>query len=864
MDFERATLKALFYDYPIESAVKAIRNSRDVAERDIFMDILPQLVRWRETAFTTTEARLLQDGATHNWLSVKSDDMNSNSVPYVCRPFLLVRYMAEHILDIQRETPEKPILRFENLFRWKDATAYVGEDLFTTALFASRDARILRENTHFFAWPDAIAHNDPDINRVLDRGLADTHTHYYASADVFHLNWINITNNLNFRTNKWLSPDSCSQDITLSTIGTQMIYPFHRLCIAVAWLRLCLFQLFILDISGSQRMDLDKVFDILEDEFTARDVRMEIKSIASSYRVWALHTPEGHAIDYALKAEPDTIVERDNIYIVHHGERRLMYRFFLLYFQNDSMAWNVAPYFYLYILLKNRIRREFVQINQLKGFENFETYQNKKDLFISGDDYLGVDYGKYALQSSVRLGRRDFLEARITPKDLSILSHDFGRSVFSTKKVFPAVEKRLSFVVHFIKENYSRANTINDVGRRGKVLARRERHFANGFARYSDYRQELKSDINNVLRVFEMQRNFPVWDSRSRMPRIVGIDAASTEMFCRPEVFGHVFRFACSKGMHNRTYHVGEDFFDISDGLRAIDEAVTFLEFDGGCRIGHALAIGVTPETYYHSRRLRILQPAQYILDNCIWICMRAAEADINIPNSLETFLVSLAKRMYEQIGYKPEFNRYTYWNSMLLRGDEPEYYANGDMPQQECPPVSDWERTALIHTERIDYARQDKNARMIYSDYHYSNTIKRKGAERMESKFPPEIISVVRSLQQWMLHELSKRHITIECNPTSNLKIGFFDRYDSHPLLTTFDALCQMGESSYPSVCATVNTDDRGVFCTSVYNELSLIALAMRKIKDENKNELYNERTILEYIERIRNNAYDKRFVVK
>ena len=77
MDFERATLKALFYDYPIESAVKAIRNSRDVAERDIFMDILPQLVRWSETAFTTTEARLLQDGATHNWLSVKSDDMNS-------------------------------------------------------------------------------------------------------------------------------------------------------------------------------------------------------------------------------------------------------------------------------------------------------------------------------------------------------------------------------------------------------------------------------------------------------------------------------------------------------------------------------------------------------------------------------------------------------------------------------------------------------------------------------------------------------------------------------------------------------------------------------------------------------------------
>ena len=130
-----------------------------------------------------------------------------------------------------------------------------------------------------------------------------------------------------------------------------------------------------------------------------------------------------------------------------------------------------------------------------------------------------------------------------------------------------------------------------------------------------------------------------------------------------------------------------------------------------------------------------------------------------------------------------------------------------------------------------------------------------------MEDKFPPEIIPVVKQLQQWMLRELAKRHITIECNPTSNLKIGFFEQYDQHPLLTTFDALSLLGESSYPSVCATVNTDDRGVFGTSIYNELSLIALAMRKIKDENNHELYNERTIIEYIERIRRNAYDKRF---
>lgn len=880
MDFERATLKALFYDYPIETAVKVIRDSQDIAKRDIFMDILPQLVRWRETAFTTTEARLLQDSVMHNWLSLENDESSPHTIPYISRSFLLVRHVAKQLLDFHGEPPNKePVLRFENLFRWKDVTTYVGEDIFTTALFAAKDAEELYENTHLFVWPDTIAHDDADINRVLDRGVSDTHAHYYATADVFHLNWMNITNCLNINWEKFYSDNRYSQDVALSTAGTETIYPYHRLCIAAAWLRLCLFQIFILGLdpdfdnkdkcnkeNGKYSWNIPKVMDILDDDFIARSIYRDINSMTAAYRIWALHTPEGHAIDYALLENEETILNRDNIFIIHQGERRLMYRFFLHYFQRDSLAYQLAPFFYLYILLKNRIRSEFVQINPLKGFENFETYQNKKDLFISGTDSVGVDYGKFALQSSVRLGHRDYLEARITPKNLSVVEHNFGRSVFSTRNVVPAVGKKLSFVVHFIKENYSRSNTISDIQRRQKILARRDRHYADGFTRYFDYRRELKTDINRVLHVVDLQRNYPVWDTRSRMPRIVGIDAASTEMFCRPEVFGHVFRFAKIKGMHNRTYHVGEDFFDITDGLRAIDEALTFLDLDGGCRIGHALAIGVSPEEYYYSRRLRILQPAQYILDNCVWICMRAAEADIEISSSLEKFLVGLAKRMYEDIGYHyiSPFDIYAYWNSMLLRGDEPDCYSGNDLSQHICPPVSDWERTALVHDVRINNARNDEKARRIYSCYQYSEVIKRNGAKREESKFPQEIIPVVRKLQQWLLRELAKRHITIECNPTSNLKIGFFDRYDQLPILTTFDALSQLGETSYPSVSATICTDNRGVFCTTVYTELSLMALAMRKIKDDNNNELYNERTIIDYIERIRNNGYNRRFIIK
>lgn len=84
---------------------------------------------------------------------------------------------------------------------------------------------------------------------------------------------------------------------------------------------------------------------------------------------------------------------------------------------------------------------------------------------------------------------------------------------------------------------------------------------------------------------------------------IKGIDACSSEIACRPEVFGQVYRYLASKRVniehdicfHNyanaknlqMTYHVGEDFFDITDGLRAIDEVLLFCNFRRGNRLGH-------------------------------------------------------------------------------------------------------------------------------------------------------------------------------------------------------------------------------------------------------------------------------------
>lgn len=75
--------------------------------------------------------------------------------------------------------------------------------------------------------------------------------------------------------------------------------------------------------------------------------------------------------------------------------------------------------------------------------------------------------------------------------------------------------------------------------------------------------------------------------------RVLGIDACSNEIGCRPEAFATEFRYLrkvselCYSVPWYRspienyeelgiTYHVGEDFLDIVDGIRAVDEAMTF------------------------------------------------------------------------------------------------------------------------------------------------------------------------------------------------------------------------------------------------------------------------------------------------
>jgi len=215
------------------------------------------------------------------------------------------------------------------------------------------------------------------------------------------------------------------------------------------------------------------------------------------------------------------------------------------------------------------------------------------------------------------------------------------------------------------------------------------------------------------------RENYPSLASRVR-----GIDACSQEIGCRPENFAFIFRalgnHVCESGDGRlpplrKTYHVGEDFLDLADGLRAIDEAIQFLELGCGDRLGHALALSLEPRNWYEGKNQQISLPKQDYLDNVAWLYHAIRRYQLPGMESVELFLKTKFEYYFRQVflncmdaqdtmrfvksgeqrykgkqfarNYKSHPLSFTiedYCRSWMLRGDHPELYESGYFWEQE------------------------------------------------------------------------------------------------------------------------------------------------------------------------------------
>lgn len=733
-----------------------------------------------------------------------------------------------------------PVCRFEHYLRWHELTSVVGEDILTCSFLASDDNRT-KTVRKSFAWNTVLESDNIHLEALFRRGLTELHCHLNGSSINFDLNWLAIMNEPEFQKREWFNKASgCQTNL-------------YELSLLAAYIRMYLFVKTNGYVCGA---GFENAYNkLMRDRNRLTMIPMYIGNLQGEIACQgAYHARrfEGGMIDYALPATLSMYDEKRQETQLLVGERKLMYKCFRCVLNGDGAVPGLEFAFYLYLVIKAHVRDLIIQNNRVKGFANFKRFDKNKDLFVehSKNKTLQRLIPELALSSYNDDSRISYCEYRIAPKQTASAM----RAKLNDLSKMYDKNKTVHCVFHFIKkpdqEKYFEDAVTNS-------------YYCRNFYSRRDY--GIQSRALEIL-------------LRRSDDRIVGIDAANSEFGCRPEVFAEVYRrlqhlerdtsMEAVKEMKWQdlgiTYHVGEDYYDIVDGLRAIEEAILFLNLTDGARLGHAVALGIGAKEYYAARKNTIIISKQDLLDNCVWLLAKMDEYAINDVAGVRHKLMLNVQRLLNEIYSDFVMADYRiYYQAWLLRGDEPSMYMNASKDTKMPVDLLE-EPYYLNHFDNlIDVARAQRYARVLYRQYHYDAGVKHRGHKPEEWRLPEGLICVIDKIQEQMRNDVAQRKIAIEVNPTSNLKICNIDTYDTHPVAKFRNyGLSVMDEyNDCPQISVSINTDDKGIFATSMEKEYTLIALALEKQKTVDGNQKFQPNNILNWLENLRQEAEIQRF---
>lgn len=793
---------------------------------------------------------------------------------------------------VLQEIDGEPICRYENVLRWRFTSHLLEEDIFTTAYLAFQDCREGKRNRDF-SWKPVIGNNNEHLNWILRQGLADNHFHLKGSAPQFPLSWINMMNHVRSKKYEKILEGYGNKRLSVSyEIGTEEEH-LYSLYLKAALIRCFLFaqiteqEFFIANNLVRNDYDPDPetrkwstenlVMFLLKDKTEIIFYRNKIQENIDFFR-----TNKGEKqLDYALTGEYRKGTGKNEANNSLSGERWLMYEMFLRIYAKSVKDQKYFNLFYLYLVIKRAVRAELVQTNENIGFDNFEKYQNRKEDFIE-DTPLEKEYIKMALKGTIVNQNILHLETRLTPRKTALQNKKYIEKYDKVMKNDKELMERYFYVFHFVKEKDNEKLLNSD-----------------SYCRHYQKRRNLQKQAKAIAL---FRTKFPETAKRLR-----GIDGCSREIGCRPEVLAQTYRYLKNHIVYAKrnkvyddnnkevtvpqlqmTYHVGEDFQSLVDGLRAIEEAIMFFNLNCGSRLGHALALGEDPDEYYEGKKNCILITQQDYLDNLVWVYYRIKRFSLigyedlllNIEQEYNKYFRliygdAVSDEFFEAVireagkyfqrsnervskGYSNthfNFRISEYYSAWQLRGDDPECYKNGYFKDTE--DFSEWKRFSVNKECPRDYRiRYNPECAYLYFLYHYNPHVKNEGRKTIEVQISHKMIKCIKEIQREMQFWISKLGIGIEVNPSSNFFIGTFDRYDKHPVFKLYNIGLTGSETKLnecPQIPVCINTDDQGIFSTYLENEYALIALALEKAKDENGKNLYNRMFIYQWIENIR-----------
>lgn len=935
-------VQILFRQVSVERLLDS-RSDKYLSCKNIDINYLHDLILTYHKEFTDTEIELQLEEVQAQMEQINVFDILSVYIP--------------EVLEFHHN---KVVCRYQKLQEWHELVRVTGEDLPVITMRVLQDFKQGTECENF-AWKPIIGHNNTHLDRILSKGLADNHFHLRGSASYFDISWINLMNypaKDEFRArfadiekqrrnkNKKSEPQILSQTYWIMNIQAALIRLY--LCSRLTHTEIKLTEYYINtetvwsyitkyeenikkeSIINTPAIQLDLYRDLLPQKvfkecwhyatvsFIEKMLQnpdlleIHLNNIQKVIHGFFLNK---NAEDYMLTFLSGSNRHDEAEYKILSGERWFLYHMMKKILRNDpELTDKEKNLFFAYIRIKNDIRSELIQVNDLIGFRNFQIYQERKDHFSRVGNILEEE-GKIA-----RLAVRDvlnneavrYLEVRISPgntaeenlRDISGYDDSIIKpynqddlNVYEVNKAGHIHEKFTDIIKPYNQDdlNVCEVNkdghihkNFTDIMNYTKNDLRNRFYYVYHFTKQEDklstdeieyecrhyqYRRKIERKANAIM---EFRKNYPMYGQR-----ILGIDACSMEVGCRPEVFGCIFRELKNYTYLNRdflydvelpqlriTYHVGEEFLDIIDGLRAVDEAVRFLGMDCGDRIGHALVLGLNVEKWYIFKRKQISLTLQDYLDNIAWMHHALIKYHIKNMSSLKGWLEEQYALYFNYIylysesncgskGYiKGKYDINSYYLSWLLRGDKPELYKfqNGKVVYTK-PDVMDF-YSILKEKPRKDDIRNIPEVIALYHMYHYNSDAKKRGREIKTFSINDKYIAGAIEIQKALREDIVQRGISVETNPTSNVNISVIKGYEEHPIKTLYNLGLTANEKEImecPQMSVSINTDDKGVFSTRIENEYALLASALENVSSPDKKPLYKRECIYAWLDNIR-----------
>lgn len=632
-------------------------------------------------------------------------------------PFRKICEISQNLLDMDADY--HPIVKIDQALRWNETTRYVGEDLFACSRVAKEADNHLRFTYH---WDSPLL----IINTGNKIKAADIHFHISSSYDACDLAWI----------------------VSMNNYDSSML----KCIFQAAIIRYALFRFLVRNKKIDAQL-LKVVFNTsLEFDNYVKDVYAQINTITSPY----INFPGEKTWDYAISGSTLDNNMIQSPYVLLWGERRLHELFFRKMYQdpNNMDLNNILPYYYLYHVIKTHFRKNIILNNGLVGLKNFQSLSRCKNLSSIQKicEFYGLQTASllempiearfgYNMDKEEDLYKfRDFVKERVCYHPLSPLLKYNDTTAYIGRDP----HLNISYVLSVSKPECKSANSL-----------------------MKDIKLINEQLYQYILNFRHCNIGIPC----------TGVDFAGSDTLCRPFVLATIVKNLRGMNCNNLTYHAGEDFFDLIDGIRTIDEILQFLDWNEGNRLGHCLSLFTDVDNYYKNRHYNMVLPKGILLDNLVWLLYKGKMSKVQIKGSVQSYVENKIQELFSFV-YKGSLSTASYDE---LFGD-------------------------VANLNNVRY-RTDILCR--YNDI-----------DTWQLPKDDSIMQILKGEQERLLNEICRRNIHIETCPTSNLLIGYFNRYDEIPT----SKLLKL------SNIASINTDIKGSIGTSLLNEYALVRLALIK----------------------------------